>query len=459
MAAETADTVIKGGVLVSGKGMSRADLFITGGRVDGIEPAGGTRPATRVIDASGKFVLPGIVDVHLHPVYADRIGGVSVSGAHGGVTTLIPYIGAVKSWGGGAGAIEVLKRFIDEGERDSVVDFAAHCVLVHDDVENVDTLIPEAMALGITSFKGFMAYSRRGMKLEDGELMRIMEVIAANGGLFATHAENGAMIDFLVDRFIAQGKITPEYYLQGHPSIAETEAVFRVLGLAKALKCPIYLPHLSAWQSLDVVRLFRQWGAPEVYAETCVHYLTLTDEELKKRGGLAKVGPPLRQRKDVEEMWRAVDEGVIDVIATDAVGYLMKDKGPIWDNIFDVPFGLPGLESLLTVTYDEGVNKGRTTLPNLVKSMCENPARIFGLYPKKGVLEPGSDADVVIFDPTVAHTITAENQHLNADYTMHEGRQCLGAPTMVMQRGEILIEGGELKASPGQGSFLSRTVS
>jgi dihydropyrimidinase len=459
MTAGTADTAIKGGVLVSGKGMNRADLFIKDGLVDGIEPAGGTRLAKKVIDASGRLVLPGIIDVHLHPVYADRIGGVSVSGAHGGVTTLIPYIGAVKSWGGGDGALDVMKNFIEEGERDSVVDFALHCVLIHDDVETADTLIPEAIKLGVTSFKGFMAYSRRGMKLEDGELMRIMEIIAANGGLFATHAENGAMIDFLVDRFIAQGKTTPEYYLQGHPKIAETEAVFRILGLAKALKCPIYLPHLSAWESLDVVRMFREWGESEVYAETCVHYLTLTDDELKKRGGLAKVGPPLRQQKDVEEMWRAVDEGVIDVIATDAVGYMMKDRGPIWDNIFEVPFGLPGIESLLTVTYDEGVNKGRTTLPKLVKSMTETPARIFGLYPKKGVLEPGSDADVVIFDPTVPHVITAENQHLNADYTMHEGRQCLGAPTVVMQRGEILIEGGELKANPGRGSFLARTVS
>jgi dihydropyrimidinase len=182
--------------------------------------------------------------------------------------------------------------------------------------------------------------------------------------------------------------------------------------------------------------------------------LTLTDEEMKKRGSLAKVGPPLREKKDVEEMWRAVKEGLIDVIASDAAGYTVKGKEPVWGDIFKAASGLPGVETMFTVVYDEGVNKGKITLPQLVKLTCENPAKIFGLYPKKGTLKEGSDADVVIFDPTLSYTIKAENQHLKADYSMYEGRGCLGAPVWVMQRGKILVENGQLKAEPGQGRYL-----
>jgi dihydropyrimidinase len=192
----------------------------------------------------------------------------------------------------------------------------------------------------------------------------------------------------------------------------------------------------------------------KLFAETCAHYLTLTNEEMIRRGSLAKVGPPLREKTDVEEMWEAIREGLIDVIASDAAGYTMKNKEPIWENIFKAPSGLPGVETLFTVVYDEGVNKGRVTLPLLVKAMCENPARIFGLYPRKGVLMEGSDADIVLFDPTVAHTIRAKEQHLKADYTMYEGRECLGSPVLVMQRGRILVENGVLKAAAGQGRFL-----
>jgi dihydropyrimidinase len=202
--------------------------------------------------------------------------------------------------------------------------------------------------------------------------------------------------------------------------------------------------------------MFKKWGKIRLFTETCPHYLTLTDEEVKKRGSLAKVGPPLRQKRDVENMWNAVEEGLIDVIGSDAAGNTVRAKEPIWENIFKAPGGLPGIETLFTVVYDEGVNKGRITLPQLVKLTCENPAKIFGLYPEKGVVKEGSDADIVIFDPTISHTIKAENQHLKTDYSMYEGRECLGAPILVMQRGRILVENGELKAQAGQGLYLPR---
>jgi dihydropyrimidinase len=300
-----------------------------------------------------------------------------------------------------------------------------------------------------------MAYAKRGMMLADDELLKVMEIISQCGGLFAVHAENGTVLDYLEDKYEAEGKMGPEFYLPTHPNIAEAEAVFRVLTLAKITQCPLYLPHLSATEALDVVRLFNSWeGMPPLFTETCVHYLTLTDEEMTKMGSLAKVGPPLRSQQDVEAMWDAVKEGLIDVIASDTAGHLVKTKEPLRENIYKSVSGLPGIESLFTVTYDEGINKGRITLPLLVKLMAENPARIFGLYPKKGVLEKGSDADVVIFDPTVSHVIRAAEQHAKADYSMYEERTCLGAPKLVMQRGRIIVENCELKAQPGQGQYL-----
>lgn len=452
--AKTADIAIKGGILVNSEEMKRGDLFIKDGIVDSIERGESTRSAQRVIDATGKFVLPGIIDAHCHPVYADRMDTLSQSAAFGGITTLIPFIGAVKAWGKTGTLLDAVKGFIEEGEKTSVIDFGIHCTLVRDDMETVATVIPKLVEMGVFSFKAFMAFSKRGMMLKDEELMKVMEIIVESHALFAVHAENGTIIDYLEDKFISQKNLGPEFYHPSHPNMAEAEAVFRITTLARMTGCPLYLPHLSAWESLELVRLLKTWGEPRLYTETCTHYLTLTDEEMKKRGSLAKVGPPLRAWKDVEEMWKAIKDGTIDVIASDAAGYTVKGKEPIWEDVFKAPSGLPGVETMFTAIYDEGINKGRVSLPLLVKLTCENPAKIFGLYPKKGTLKEGSDADVVIFDPTLSHTIKAENQHLKADYSMFEGRECLGAPILVMQRGKVLVENGALKAGPGQGKYI-----
>jgi dihydropyrimidinase len=238
--------------------------------------------------------------------------------------------------------------------------------------------------MGVTSFKAFMAYNRRGMMLTDGELMKSMDIITKSGALFAVHAENGSILDRLEDQFIAEGNTSPGDYPPSHPNLAEAEAIFRILALSRIAKCPLYLPHVSAHESLDVIRLFKKWGGSDIFAETCTHYLTLTDEEMNRRGSLAKMAPPLRKQKDVDEMWKALDEGLIDVVGSDAAGHLIKNKEPLWENIFKSPYGSPGVDTMFTVAYDEGVNKGRITLPRLVELTCENPARIFGLYPRKG---------------------------------------------------------------------------
>lgn len=455
---EHIDILIKNGVVVSGSGMKKQNVLIRDGRIHALASESGREKAKKEIDANGRYVLPGIIDAHFHPVYADRIDTLSQAAASGGITTLIPYVGAVKAWGQGGDLVESIKAFIEEGESTSILDFGVHCTFTQGDMSGVDHYIPTLIKMGIVSFKGFTAYKKRGMKLEDEELLRIMALIAENQGLLATHCENGPVLDYLEEVAIARGEAKPEHFPPTHPGISEAEAVFRVLSLAQVTGCPMYLPHLSAQESLDVVRLFKEWNRQIVYTETCPHYLTLTDKELKKRGSLAKMSPPLRKQQDIDAMWRAVQGGLIDVIASDAAGHAVASNEPLHDDIFSAPHGIPGLDTMFTVTYAEGVNRGRITLPHLVKMTCENPARIFGLYPQKGTLAKGADADVVIFDPAISHRVPEKNVFTKVDYTLYEGLKCLGAPTMVIQRGKIVMADGEIRAQAGQGRFLAGTL-
>ena len=449
---------VRNGVVATGQGLSTADVVITDGKIEFVGAAPGAVPDAREIDAAGKLVLPGIIDAHLHPVYADRIDTLSRAAVTGGITTLIPYVGAVKAWGQGGDLGDSVKAFIAEGEADSLIDFGIHCTFTQDDMADVERSIPELISMGVVSFKGFTAYKKRGMLLEDEELLKVMGLIAEHGGLFATHCENGPVLDHLEELYQAKGWTRPECYPPTHPGIAEAEAVFRVLSLAQVAECPMYLPHLSARESLDVAALFRRWQRQTIFTETCPHYLIHTAELLKTRGTPAKMSPPLRQNEDTEALWQAVAAGQIDVIGSDAAGHLLASNEPHFADVFAAPHGIPGLDTLFTVTYDAGVNRGQMTLPQLVRMTSENPARIFGLYPQKGTLAPGSDADLIIFDPCRAHTVPDKNPHTKVDYSIYAGRQCLGAPELVMQRGRVVFTGGEVRQGGGTGAYLPARI-
>jgi len=455
MEQKRADTIVANGMVVSSNDIKPQDVVIKDGKILDTPENAVAYTAEQVIDATGKFVLPGIIDAHFHPVYADRIDTLSKAAATGGITTLIPYVGAVAAWGSGGDLVDAVKSFISEGESSSILDFGIHCTFTQNDMATVETSIPTLVAMGVVSFKGFTAYKKRGMKLEDEEILKIMGLIAQHNGVFATHCENGPILDLLEDAALSRGDVKPEHYPPTHPGISEAEAVFRVLSLAQISGCRMYLPHLSARESLDVLRLFKSWHRQAIYAETCPHYLVFTDEELKKRGTLAKMSPPLRQQADVEALWRAIQDGAIDVIGSDAAGHAVASNEPLHNDVFSAPHGIPGLDTMFTITYTEGVNKGRMTLPHLVKMTCENPARIFGLYPQKGTLSPGADADVVLFDPAISHVVPEKNAYTKVDYSLYEGRRCLGAPTLVMQRGKIIMVDGEIKAQAGQGAYLA----
>ncbi|MBT3747501.1 MAG: amidohydrolase family protein [Bacteroidetes bacterium] len=447
-------TVIKGGNLVSSRGMDRMNLYIKDGIIDTIEPEGAVRPARQEIDATGNYVLPGFIDAHLHPVYADTMDTLSRAAASEGITTLIPYIGAVKAWGQSKGLLDTIDEFIETTESSSLVDFSIHCTLLQDDIKDISQTIPLLIERGIVSFKAFMAYSKRGMMLEDPELIRIMELIGQYKGILAAHAENGVIIDYLEAYYQSQGLDTPEYIAKSHPNLSEAEAIFRLLTLGATTSCPIYIPHISCAESIEVVKMFKRWGQPSFYTETCPHYLTLTDDIFNKMGTIAKMSPPVRKQKDIDILWKAVGDGVIDVIASDAAGHMQASNAPFREKVFSAPNGIPGTESLIKVIYEEGVNQQKTSLPVMVQQMCENPSRIFGLYPQKGVLKVGSDADLVIINPETPYTIPPKNPHLNVDYSMYGGRKGTGIVQTTILRGDIIMNKAELTETGNTGRFV-----
>ena len=455
----SADYIIRGGLVARGSGITREDIIVKDGKIRANDGRYREADAGRIIDASGVYVLPGIVDAHNHPVYADRIETFSLSAAFGGITTVIPFIANRRREGVEGTVSDMIREFQDEAAATSYLDYAIHAILLGDD--DVDEQVPELMDMGVISFKMYMTYPRRGMMMPDERMLRAMELAAADGGIAMVHAENGYCIDYLVDRAIEAGNTGREHYAPSQPRILEIEAANRAATYAQVTGCPLYIVHLSAREMIGVLERFRG-GDVRLFAETCPQYLDLTNKAILDFGALAKIGPPLREREDNEAMWRGLSSHLIDTIASDFCGHKRSQKGS-YDfegepdgeaSIFDATFGGNWAEQMLCVAYHEGVNKGRITLPRLVQVMCENPAKIFGLYPQKGSLDPGADADIALFDPAARHTLSAEAQHCLADFTMFEGKEVIGQPVLTMQRGEIIVENGVMHRPKGRANYL-----
>jgi dihydropyrimidinase len=444
---KTYDLLIRGGLVVGGSGIRKADVGIKGEQINAVEAELPQQEASRVIDASGKYVMPGVIDVHVHPVYEDDMGGLSFAAAHGGTTTLVHFAYAKP----GMKLIDTIKKYLEEGSRNSFLDFGIHGALFEPSSQIAE--IPKAFDLGVASFKMFMTYAKLKWMTDDYSLTAAMDRIAECGGLAMVHAENGLATDYLEDRSLKKGEDQKEVFLKTRPDYLEAEAIFRALSISAITHCPLYIVHLSTAKGVVPVERAKEEGRT-VYVETCPQYLTLTNEALLQLGPLAKIGPPLRTESDRLTLWKAIQKGTVDTIASDHAPKVKK----IDDPFFEAAYGSPQAETMLTVTYDEGVNTGRIGVCQLARLLSENPARIFGFYPKKGVIQKGSDADLILFDPNRAHTIQHRTQHSNAPYTLYEGRRCLGMPIFSMQRGRILVEDGEMKAKPGDGRFLSTKI-
>ncbi len=454
MSDKSVDCSIRGGLVVRGSGITREDIAVKDGRIVADADGYGDSDVGRVIDASGLYVMPGIVDAHNHPENADRIETFSLSAAFGGVTTVVPFVRNRRRYGVEGTVTDMIEEFMDEAARTSYLDYGIHAILLGDD--DVEDQVPRMMSMGVISFKMYMTYPRRGMMMPDERMLKAMELAAQDGGIAMVHAENGYCIDYLVEKSIEAGHTGREHYAPTQPRILEIEAANRAATYAQVTGCPLYIVHLSAREMLGVLERFR--GADmNLFGETCPQYLDLTNQAMLDHGALAKIGPPLREREDNEAMWRGLSSGLIDTIASDFCGYEKSQKalgGEGEGSIFDAAFGGNWVEQMLCVAFQEGVNAGRITLPRLVQVMCENPAKIFGLYPKKGSLDPGADADIVLFDPSLEHVLSAEEQHCIADYTMFEGKRVVGKPVLTMQRGEILVENGIMRGRMGQAEYL-----
>ncbi len=445
--AKTYDLIIKDGLVVTGSKIEKADIGIRGEKIALIKAGLPGKEAGAVIDACGKYVLPGVIDVHAHPGYEDDMGGLSVTAAHGGTTTLIHYAYAKP----GMKLVETINRFKEEGLQKSCIDFGLHAALF--DPANQTQEIPKAFGVGVTSFKMFMTYAKLKWMTDDYWLAAAMDLIGSNGGLAMVHAENGLVTDYFEDRSLKKREDPKKAFLKTRPDYLEAEAIFRAISIAAVTNCPLYVVHLSTARGVVPIEQARSEGRT-VYAETCPQYLTLTDRDLQKKGPLAKIGPPLRLETDRVAVWKAIQSGIIDVVASDHAPKAKKQTDPF----FEAAFGSAQAETMLSVTYDEGINSGWIGVCHLVRLLSENPAKIFGLYPKKGVLQKGSDADLVLLDPAQIQTIHQETLHSGAPYTVYEGKRCLGKPVLTMQRGRILVESGEMKGNPGIGEFLPTKI-
>ncbi len=444
---KTYDVVIKGGLIVTGSKIQKADVGIKGERVAAIKPGLPAKEAGRLIDASGKYVLPGVIDVHTHPVYEDDMGGLSVTAAHGGTTTLIHYAYAKP----GMRLVDTINKFKEEGLEKSCLDFAIHGALF--DPANQVEEIPKAFNLGVASFKMFMTYAKLKWMTDDYWLAAAMDLIGAHGGLAMVHAENGLVTDYFEDRSLKKGENPRKVFLKTRPDYLEAEAIFRAISISAVTGCPLYVVHLSTAKGISPIQRAREEGRV-VYAETCPQYLSLTDRELQRKGPLAKIGPPLRLETDRFALWEAIRNKIIDVVASDHAPKAKKVDDPF----FEAAYGSAQSETMLSVTYDEGINSGWIGPCRLVQLLSESPAKIFGLYPKKGTIQTSSDADLVLFDPALIQEIHQKALHSGAPYTLYEGRQCLGKPVLTMQRGKVLVENGEMKGTPGIGKFLPTRI-
>jgi dihydropyrimidinase len=437
----THEMLVSGGLVVYPEKTVRADVAVDGQRIAAVAPPG-ELAAKRTVAAEGCFVLPGVIDPHAHPVYLDDIASLSRSAAFGGVTTVVHYAYAKP----GQSLLAELKKMRAEGEAGSCADFALHGGLFETGKQAEE--IPQAFGLGVTSFKMFMAYAKLGWMTDDYAMAKAMDLIGRNGGLACIHAETGLAIDYIQDRLLAEKADFAERFLETSPDVAEAEGIFRAVSIGRLMGCPVYIPHVSSSEGLATVRFLRERGA-RVYAETCPQYLGLTWEELKGRGALGKVGPAIKTEADRRALWEGTRQGVLNTIGSD---HAPKPK-TVEEDFFKAAYGSPEVETMLPVVWHYGVNSGWITPNQVAALLAENSARILGLA-GKGRLEPGADADLVVFDPAEAWTVTASRQHSKATYSLFEGKRLVGRVRKVLAGGRLIVDGEEFLGKAGQGRFL-----
>ncbi len=485
MSSSQPDLLIRNGMLVSANEIFQADLLIRAGRIStvGHDIAADSVPE---LDARGLLVMPGGIDTHVHLQYAqgphrivssdDWLTG-TVAAACGGTTTVIDFVEAPpdQTW------MQAFEARLAEAAPQAVIDYSFHMSFNRADEHSLRE-VERVIAAGISSFKIYMAYE--GIRLDDGDILLALEQLKIHGGLPLVHAENHAVIKYLTQLHHKAGHVEVRWHPHVHPAVCEAEATYRVLTLAGLVGIPVHIAHVSAAETIAVLQEFRERGQM-LSAEVCPQHLLLTDTLYDQPDEVAAryvMAPPLRKAADNAALWQALQEGLLGCVVTDHCPFTSAQKSgarrtPEFRRLPDgsvqaaepestwlehpltfdkVPGGVPGIETRLSLLYHFGVRTGRLSLPQFVERTSTAAARLFGLYPRKGSLMPGADADLVLFDPEYSVTMSAATLHQNCDYTPFDGWPVIGWPRIVLSRGEIIVRDGQIVAQPGRGQFLRR---
>ena len=450
--------LIRNGRIITASDDHIADILIEGEQIRAI---GKDLSATaeRTIDAGGKLVFPGGIDPHVHldmpfmgTFSSDSYETGTRSALFGGTTMVIDFILQKQ----GNSLQSALDEWRGRSDGNCVGDYAFHMAVTDFNENTAGEIRGLIENEGITSFKTFMAY-KGALMIDDRQMIGLMEEVKRHGGLINVHATNGDMIDYLIARHRTEGKLAPLYHYLSQPEITEAEASERFADMAYYTGCPGYIVHLTCEGALNAARDAGKRNQ-HLYVETCIQYLLLDASLYEKNFEGAKwvMSPPLREKKDQEALWAGINQGLVQVVATDHCPFNWEQKLLGRDDFSKIPNGHPAIEHRLELLYSEGVRKGRISLNRFVELTSTNPAKIFGMFPRKGCLGVGSDADIVIFDPEEKHTLSAKTHHMNVDYSAYEGWQLQGRTKTVILRGQIAVENNECKLKKGYGRFIKR---
>ncbi|MEU6275170.1 dihydropyrimidinase [Streptomyces populi] len=458
-------TVIRGGLVITASDEIHADVLIEDGRIAALAatgtPAAGSWTAERVIDATGKYVIPGGVDAHTHmelpfggTFASDTFETGTRAAAWGGTTTIVDF--AVQSVG--RSLREGLDAWNAKADGNCAIDYGFHMIVSdvnQDTLKEMDLLVEE----GVTSFKQFMAYPGVFYS-DDGQILRAMQRSAENGGLIMMHAENGIAIDVLVEQALARGETDPRFHGEVRKALLEAEATHRAIKLAQVAGAPLYVVHVSAAEAVAELTRARDEGL-NVFGETCPQYLFLSTDNLAEpdfEGAKYVCSTPLRPKEHQAALWRGLRTNDLQVVSTDHCPFCFAGQKELGRGDFSkIPNGLPGVENRMDLLH-QAVVDGHISRRRWIEIACATPARMFGLYPKKGTIAPGADADVVVYDPHAEQTLSAETHHMNVDYSAYEGRRVTGRVETVLSRGEAVITDREFTGRAGHGVYTPRST-
>jgi dihydropyrimidinase len=450
--------LIRNGNIVTATDNFVGDVYIEGEKVVAL---GQNLPFTadRVIDATGKLVFPGGIDPHVHldmpfmgTYSSDNYETGTRAALHGGTTMVIDFVLQTQ----GKSLRSALEEWQGRANGNAYGDYSFH-MAVTDFNDRTAAEVPEMIEQeGITSFKTFMAY-KGALMIDDGQMVGLMRVVKAHGGLVTVHATNGDMIDHLIAKHRSEGKLSPLYHYLSQPEVTEAEASARFADMADYTDCPGYIVHMTCEGALNAVRNATRRNQ-KISVETCIQYLILdaTLYEDGFNGAKWVMSPPLRQKKDQTSLWSGINQGLVQVVGTDHCPFMWEQKKMGLHDFSKIPNGHPAIEHRMELLYSEGVRTGKISLNKFVEVTSTNAAKTFGMFPKKGTIAPGSDADIVIFDPNKAHTLGVATHHMNVDYSGYEGWKVIGKTDTVILRGQVAIEGGEVLIPKGYGEFVKR---